>query len=106
MLCVGIGAVGMGLLMQIASLCFGNPRAWLLGWFLWLGGLHHREGKGEGDGDERYGQVSAHGEGGGRTHREGKRDEEEASKVRRGFSKENNHCDWAGMSVAIEPTSS
>ena len=31
---------------------------------------------------------------------------EEASKVRRGFSKENNHCDWAGMSVAIEPTSS
>jgi hypothetical protein len=49
--------------------------------------------------------VSAHGEGGGRTHREGERDEEEASKVGRGFSNENNHCGWAGMSVAIEPTS-
>ena len=32
----------------------------------------------KGEGDERYGPVSAHGEGGGRTHREGERDEEEA----------------------------
>ena len=62
-------------------------------------------GEKEGDGDERYGRVSAYGEGGGRTHRDGdERDEEEASKVRRGFSEENNHCDWAGMSVVIEPT--
>ena len=33
-------------------------------------------------------------------------DEEEASKVRQKFSKENNYCDWAEMSVAIDPTSS
>ena len=55
--------------------------------------------KGEGDGDEWCGQVSAHGEGSGRTHREGERDEKEASKVRRGFNKVNNHCDWVWMSV-------
>ena len=47
--------------------------------------------------------MSANGEGGEITHREGEEDEEEALKVRRGFSKENNHCDWAGMSVGIEP---
>ena len=43
--CVGVRAAGMSLPTQIASLCFGNPRGWLLGWFLWLGGPHHREGK-------------------------------------------------------------
>ena len=32
--------------------------------------------------------------------------EEEVSKVRQGFSKEKNHYDWAGVSVAIEPTPS
>jgi hypothetical protein len=32
----------------------------------------------KGEGDEQYGPVSAHGEGGGMTHREGERDEEEA----------------------------
>ena len=49
--------------------------------------------------------MSAHREGSGNTHREGEWDEEDVSKVRRGFSEEDNHCDWAGMSVAIEPTS-
>ena len=33
-------------------------------------------------------------------------DEEETSKVKQEFSKENNYCDWAGMSVAIDITSS
>ena len=41
---------------------------WFLRWFLWLWGPHHREGKGEGDGGERYGRVLAHGEGGVRAH--------------------------------------
>jgi hypothetical protein len=44
--------------------------------------------------------------GSGRMHREGERDKKEALKVRLGFNKENNHCDRAGLSVAIEPTSS
>ena len=43
--CVSVRAAGMSLLAQIAFLCFGGPRGWLLGWFLWLGGPHHREGK-------------------------------------------------------------
>ena len=54
--------------MPIASLCFGGPQGWYLGQFPWLGDPHRREGKGEGDGDEWYGQVSAHGESGGGTY--------------------------------------
>ena len=42
---VGVGAAGKGIPMPIASLCFGGPQGWFLGWFPWLGGPHYREGK-------------------------------------------------------------
>ena len=54
---LGVGAAGKDIPMQTASLCSGCDREWFLGWFLWLGGLTIKRGKGEGDGDERYGQV-------------------------------------------------
>ena len=97
--CVRVRAAGKGITTPIASLCFGGPR----GCFLQLGGPHREEKRRGG-----WWRVVQSGVGPwrGRTHREGERDEEEASKVRRGFSEENIHCDWAGMSVAIEPTSS
>ena len=91
--CSGVGAAGKGIPIRMASLRSGCSRGWEV--------LTIKRGKGEGiviSGKARCRPMGRAAEG--RIER-AEWDDEEASKEREGFSKQNNQNDCAGMSGDI-----